>query len=159
MDVLIPNDISNGQLNRKNTKNARVTKLDGSSSFGKIPKLNDLFPEGEIFLKLGERGFYNSRLKILQGAFGLRHIWDRHRSEIGASNAEQIIVFIESVLKCGAEILIDENKYPNKPLVVESSSGMVVLELKRPQNENAYYTIITAYQRKSHPGTLMGQIK
>ena len=159
MEVLIPNDICSIKLSNKSTKNARVTKLDGSHVFGKVPSLNDKFPEGDIILKLGYQGFYNSSNNLLQGAFGLRHIWDKHRAEIGATNAEDVVRFVESILKVGADILIDESKHANKPLVIESSTGMVILELKSPQNEDAYYTIITAYDRKSHPGTLMGNIK
>jgi len=158
MDVLIPSSISDDTLRNKTKPNARVTKSDGSRYFGKVPKLNDSFPEGQIILKLGKRGFFNQTSREVQGAFGLRHIWDKHRREINATTVQEVVVFVESILKNGADVLIDDNKHPNKPLVVESSIGMVILELKRPQDEDAYYSIITAYERTSHPGTLMGNI-
>ncbi|EJG0899092.1 hypothetical protein C4H01_RS24445 [Vibrio parahaemolyticus] len=158
MDVLIPNDISNQKLRKKTTQNARVTKNDGVGSFGKVPKLNDAFPEGEIVLKLGSSGFFDPISRDLKKAFGLRHIWDKHRTEIGATTAQDVVAFVESVLQSGAEILIDKNKDPSKPLIVESSVGMVIVELKQPQGEDAYYSIITAYDRKSHPGTLVGNL-
>lgn len=158
MEVLIPNDISTQTLKAKNQQNARVTKNDGSGSFGRVPRLNDTFPEGEILLKLGNKGFFDPVSKSLKKAFGLRHIWDKHRQEIGATTAQDIVTFVESVLQSGAEIIIDKNKSPTKPLIVESNVGMVIVELKQPLGENAYYSIITAYVRKSHPGTLMGNL-
>lgn len=158
MSVLLPSDISGGMLNKKNTKNAKVTNSNGETTFGVMPRLNDKFPSGNITLKLGDSGFYDHKTKTLKGAFGLRHIWDKHRSEINAGSAEDVVTFVENVLTTGAEVLLDHNKDPNKPLIVESTHGMLVVELKEPQGEEPYYSVITAYVRKSHPGTLLGKI-
>ncbi|MCA2486255.1 MULTISPECIES: hypothetical protein [Vibrio] len=158
MNVLLPGDVSHQVLNNKKTKNARVTNSKGTTSFGQIPKLNSQFPEAEVILKLGDPGFYDLKVKQLKGAFGLRHIWDKHRSEINAQDASDVVKFIENVIRGGAEVLIEYGKDPNKPIILESSSGMVIVELKRPQGEDPYYSIVTAYDRKSHPGTLMGTL-
>ncbi len=158
MSILLPHDVSQQMLNSKKTKNAKVTNSNGTCSFGIMPNLNSKFPAGEIILKLGDPGFYDRREKKLKAAFGLRHIWDKHKVEIGATNAFDVIKFIESVITLGAEVLIDSNKDPNKPLIVESTAGMVVVELKQPQGEEPYYSIVTAYDKKRHAGTLVGNL-
>lgn len=152
MSLLLPSDITEAVLNEKKTKNARVAKSDGSEFFLDLPYMNADFPAGKIILKLGDSGFYNKKTGNLEGAYGLRHIWDKHRTELGATSAEDIVIFLESVLLAGAEVLIDAKKGPNKAIIVESGTGMMILELKKPQGEDPCYSIITAYDRKSHPG-------
>ncbi|MBJ4496672.1 hypothetical protein JGE14_23070 [Salmonella enterica subsp. enterica serovar Derby] len=158
MNLLLPRDIVEAVLNDKKTKNARVAKCEGSEFFLELPSMNAEFPAGKIILKLGDSGFYNKRTKSLEGAYGLRHIWDKHRVEIGATSAEDIVIFLESILLAGAEVLIDPKKGQNKAIVVESGTGMMILELKKPNGEDPYYSIITAYDRKSHPGTKLHTI-
>lgn len=160
MSIFTPNDVSLEMLNinKKTQQNAKVTNSNGAVSFGLMPKLNDNLPQGEVILKLGYKGFYSPREREPKGAFGLRHIWDKHRTEINAQSASDIILFIEEVMISGAEILIDQNKSLEKPLIVESSTGMVIVALKTPQEEDAYYHVVTAYDRKSHPGTLVGNL-
>jgi len=142
-------------LTGKGTKNARVCTSIGSDFFLDIPSISADFPAGKIILKLGDSGFYNRSSKRLECAYGLRHIWDKHRTEIGATCATDIIIFLEGILHQGAEMLLDSSKGPNKAIVVESGTGMMILELKRPQGEAPYYSVVTAYDRKSHPGILL----
>nr|WP_010890242.1 hypothetical protein [Salmonella enterica]AAB91550.1 hypothetical protein [Salmonella enterica subsp. enterica serovar Berta] len=122
-------------------------------NFSRTAKHECRLSRRKIILKLGDSGFYNKRTESLEGAYGLRHIWDKHRVEIGATSAEDIVIFLESILLAGAEVLIDPKKGQNKAIVVESGTGMMILELKKPNGEDPYYSIITAYDRKSHPGT------
>lgn len=152
------NNIKNTDLIKSNQKNARVTTNSGTTVFGKMPRLNARFPEGDIILKLGFVGFFDRQTKQKKGWYGLRHIWDNHQRELGARNARDIVSFIESVLVKKAQIIIDKAKDPDKPLVVEAQTGIVVLELISPTQEEPYYSIITAYSRKSHKGTLMGTL-
>lgn len=155
MEILLPRDITNAILVGKKTKNSRVSKNDGSEFFFTLPHLSADFPEGKVILKLGDLGYYNQSKQKLEGAYGIRHIWDKHRSEIGATCAEDIVKFLENIFLTGAQVLLDPRKGPNKVIVVESGTGMMIVELKKPQNEDAYYSIITAYDRKSHPGTIL----
>lgn len=150
--------ITTQHLNSKNAKNTKILTSLGNTFFGVMPQLNADFPEGDIILKLGDSGFYDKRTKQIKSAFGLRHIWDKHRAEIVANNATDIILFIESIITNGANVIIDNSKSKDKPLIVKSNMGMVVVELKTPQNEASYYSIITAYIKKSHPGTLMASL-
>lgn len=155
MEILLPRDITNAILSEKKKKNSRVSKNDGSDFFLTLPNLSADFPDGKVILKLGDSGYYNQSKKKLQGAYGLRHIWDKHRAEIGATCAEDIVNFLEGILLSGAQVLLDQNKGPNKVIVVESGTGMMIVELNKPQNEDPYYSIVTAYDRKSHPGTML----
>lgn len=61
--------------------------------------------------------FLQQKDKSLEGAYGLRHIWDKHRVEIGATSAEDIVIFLESILLAGAEVLIDPKKAKTKRLL------------------------------------------
>lgn len=155
MEILLPQDITSAILLGKKKKNSRVCKIDGSEFFFTIPHLSADFPGGNIILKLGDPGYYNKSQKKLEGAYGLRHIWDKHRAEIGATCAEDIVNFLEKILLSGAQVLLDPKKGPDKVIVVESGTGMMIVELKKPNNEDAYYSIVTAYDRKSHPGTVL----
>lgn len=155
MEILLPQDITSAILLEKKKKNSRVCKIDGSEVFFTIPHLSADFPDGKIILKLGDPGYYNKSQQKLEGAYGLRHIWDKHRAEIGATCAEDIVNFLEKILLSGAQVLLDPKKGPNKVIVVESATGMMIVELKKPNNEDAYYSIVTAYARKSHPGTVL----
>lgn len=157
MSVFLATDITHQILTGKTTKNAKVTNSQGLCSFGIMPTLSPNFPQGNIILKLGDRGFFCPREKKLKGAFGLRHVWDRHAVEIGASSASDVVIFIEQVITQGAEIIFDKKKSPNKPLIVESSTGMVVVELLNIAGVQVY-SIVTAYTRKSHPGVLLGTL-
>lgn len=150
-----PHTITTQHLDSKNAKNTKILTTSGDAIFGVMPQLSPDLPEGNIILKLGDSGFYDRHTKQVKSAFGLRHIWDKHRIEIVASNATEIVVFIESII---TNVIIDNSKSKDKPLIVKSNMGIVVVELKTPQNEPPHYSIITAYTRKSHPGTLMASL-
>jgi hypothetical protein len=149
-----PQDITTALAGEKSTKNARVANTAGSISYGMFPINNQGFPVAEIILKLGYIGFKANR----DGAFGLRHIWEKHRNEIGLSSPSEIPAFIESILTPGSEVIIDHNKDPRKPLIIESSIGLLTLSLTQPQLELHHYNIITAYARKSHPGIVIATL-
>lgn len=157
MSVFVVTDVTHQILTGKTTRNAKVTNSQGLCSFGVMPILSPYFPQGEIILKLGDRGFFSQKEKKLKAAFGLRHIWDRHAVEIGASSASDVVIFIEKVITQGSEIIFDKKKSPNKPLIVESSTGMVVVELLNISGVPVY-SIVTAYTRKGHPGVLLGRL-
>ena len=152
--MLQHNEITLELVSLKNKKNTRVLNELGQESFGNFPANNHNFPVGEIYLKLGYIGYTNAR----SGAFGLRHIWEKHGTELGLQEPKEILGFIKKVLAEGAEVIVDSMKDPNKPLVVESSSGLITLALETPNNKLPNYHIITAYSRKSHPGVVIATI-
>ena len=148
-NLILPTDITTAILNDKKTKNSIVCTSSGKDSFSTFPHVSDKFPQGKICLKLGYIGFGDFR----DGAFGLRHIWDKHRTEIGAVSALDVVLFLEKVVAKGSVVIIDNKKAPDKPLILESLTGMAVVEF----NNGAYY-ITSAYDRKSHKGVVIANL-
>ncbi|EGQ7796282.1 hypothetical protein RG677_004805 [Vibrio parahaemolyticus] len=153
MSILSSTDVTKELLSKSNTKNHRILSSSGNVSFGQLPHINDNFPSGEIHLRLGFVGIGSART----GAFGLRHIVEKHGPEIGIDDAAGAIEFIELVLSAGAVIKLD-GKGGTKPLVINSSHGMVILEKKTPRDEAVHYSIITAYEKINYPGTILGEM-
>lgn len=92
------------------------------------------------------------------GVFGLRHIWEDHANELSFGCPSEVPGFVEKVISSGTPVLIDSGKNPDSPLVVNSSHGMAVLRyVKAP--EESFYDIITAYNRRNHPGTVIASIR
>lgn len=154
IEVFQPRDVTAALANDKRSKNALVANTSGVVSFGTFPSNNHSFPSGDITLRLGYVGYGAGR----KGAFGLRHIWEKHKTEVMATNPEDIPAFIEAIITKGSNVIIDKDKDPNKPLIVESKVGLLTLGLKLPNNANPYYHVITAYARKSHPGTVIATL-
>lgn len=151
MQTLHPNDITLELASLKTRKNTRILNDLGQESFGTFPANKHNFPAGEIYLKLGVIGFTEAR----KGAFGLRHIWEKHQSDLELKCIQDIPAFIEKVLSEGAEVIVDKSKSPDKPLIVESNSGLITLALETPKGLPPHYNIITAYNRKNHPGVVI----
>ena len=129
-------------------KNQFVTNTSGGLSFGTMPINNHGFAQLEIRLKTGYIGKGWTR----QGAYGVRHIFEKHGSELNLTCPSQVSSFIESIITTGAEVIIDNNKDPLKPLIIESNNGMVITAISGCQS---YYNIISAYDRKQHPGIVI----
>jgi hypothetical protein len=153
IQTLKPNDVTLALANKKTQKNTRISNDIGLLSFGIFPANKHDFPVGNVYLRLGFIGFSGAR----KGAFGLRHIWEKHGSELGLTAPKEVPGFIDKILVPGAEVIIDNSKDPDKPVVVESSNGLITLGLVEPKNEDSYYHIITAYSRKNHPGTVIAE--
>lgn len=151
--IFQPSDITLEHVSKKNKPNSLITNQLGHISFGDFPANNHDFPEATIILRLGLIGYGYGRL----GAFGLRHIWEKHRIDLGITNPSEVVNFIESIIQPGAEVLIDKKKSPNKPLIIESSNGLISLNLTNI-GDQPVYSIITAYDRKSHPGNVIATI-
>ncbi|MFS1985993.1 hypothetical protein BCU00_019800, partial [Vibrio breoganii] len=79
--------------------------------------------------------------------------------ELNSQNAEDVVKFIESVLQVGAEVIIDPKKSPNKPLIVESNTGMVVVDLKELSKRRAFTTSLLPTIRKLIPCNVMGNLE
>ena len=154
MQIFQPQDVTLAIANLRTQKNARVSNSRGQISFGLFPSNNHNFPVGDIHLKLGFIGNGHRR----KGAYGLRHIWEKHGAELGLTAPLQVPDFIKTVLQPGANVIVDHSKSSDKPLIVESNNGLVTLGVVKPNNEPPYYHIITAYGRKSHPGIIIANL-
>lgn len=91
-----------------------------------------ILPKGDIYLYEGKKQ-----------AFGASHIWMRHGSELqkkGFLNAE---MYVESILKLGAEVYCEQSFPKLKPIILRRPNGVVILEYR--EKPFAHYSVITAY--------------
>lgn len=152
MEPIHHTDLNLECMGHNKKKNSFVTTSSGSISFGIFPENNNQWPTLEIRLKLGLVGHGKGRL----GAFGVRHIFEKHGQEMNLTCPSEVSGHIESVIKTGAIVMVDSKKDPNKPLIIESSTGMAILTLSKCKT---YYHIISSYKRFSHPGITIATIK
>jgi hypothetical protein len=104
--VYQPSDLSDVVMNGKNTKNALITNPQTNGvSFGRIPPNNSGVSEGEIYLKLGLIGHGRER----KGAFGVRHVWEKHQKDLGIIKPEDTPRVIAEILSEGVDILLSGN--------------------------------------------------
>ncbi|MBU1468572.1 MAG: hypothetical protein KJ868_13130 [Gammaproteobacteria bacterium] len=151
--ILTLDQITLNVMTHNRTKNALIESASSVVSFGFFPENNNGFPSAKICLKLGFIGSGKGRA----GAYGLRHIFEKHGGELGMTCPSEVVSYVKSIIKPGSEILVDYKKEPDRPLVIESSTGLIVLALAGV-GESKHYNIISAYTRFSHPGTVIATI-
>jgi hypothetical protein len=140
---------------KRDKQNAKIINPEtGKLSFGFIPE-NSTIASGEIYLRLGfigvGRGF--------SGGFGARHIWDKHSKDLSLSKFADVPSRVAELLLEGCDVLVDSSKGGNdKPIVLNTSKGMVVLTKKGAINA-IEYSIVSAYGRANHPGTVVATLK
>lgn len=150
--VYQPSDLSEEVINGKNTKNALVTNPQtGGLSFGKIPPNNNGVSEGEIYLKLGLAG--HGRLR--KGAFGARHVWEKHKSDLGITTPDQTPMIIAEILSEGVDILLSTTDA--RPIALNTKYGVVILE-EKVIDQVTSYSIVSAYGKKNIAGIVIGQL-
>jgi len=137
------------------TQNKRGTRIinprTGLMSFGTVPP-NSHVLEGLIYLKLGFPGRGHKK----DGAFGARHIWDKHRGEWPGLTPEQIPEKVLDILVPGADILLYQGG--GKIITLNTSQGMVVLQEER-EGSGFIYSVVTAYTRKDPKGIKIAQLQ
>ena len=150
--VYQPSDLSDQVMSGKNTKNALVTNPQtNGTSFGRIPPNSNGVIEGDIYLKLGLVGHGQQR----KGAFGARHVWEKHKNDLGISNACDTPMIIAEILSEGVDILIGVT--PDRPIALNTKYGVVILEQKTIEQETIY-SIVSAYGKKNITGTVIGKL-
>jgi len=123
----------------------------GITFFGSIEATkvgNIIVPSGHIILKRG-----------VPNAFGVAHIWARHKQDmnaLGYSSIEQVPHYVAEIVHPGAVIQYESDKrYKNHRLtIVKSERGIAILEFI----DNAY-SIVTAYNRKRPRGSIIGSVR
>jgi len=148
-------ELTNELADERGAKNQKLENPEGGGfSFAYIPK-NKVIEEGEVFLCLGYAGFGVDR----KGAFGARHIWEKHKLDLGLSRFSDVPGVVSGLLSEGCNVLVDKSKGGlDKPIVVNTSSGMVSLQ-KKVVDEVVEYHVLTAYRRTNHPGIVVATLK
>lgn len=114
-------------------------------------------PSGEIYLYEGE---YWYKRGVATG-FGLAHIEHKHGPELvphGYTTTTDYIRFVDEVLRPGAVVHTEVDK--TKPIVVQASIGMVVLQSRYDfATQTEYYYVVTAYKKARPHGWAIGDWK
>lgn len=155
--VFLPTDLNEAIMAAKSTRNALVVNPNtGGMSFGRIPINNSGIAEGEIYLKLGFIGFGRER----EGAFGARHVWEKHKKDLNIAIPEDTAQTIADILQVGIDIVVnfEVKKHAIRPVLLNTARGRVVVEEKTMEGIPSY-TIISAYGNKDAPGTLIGNLE
>lgn len=135
------------------TKNKKVLNpQSGTLIFGKIPENPTGIPSGVIHLRLGYVGSGRKR----SGAFGARHIWEKHKADLSISSPSEVPQILANILEPGVNILYEDTK---KPVVLNTSKGLVSLQLKKNESGGNEYSIISAYGRKNSRGIVFAKLE
>lgn len=156
---LLPEYLTESLLTSSSTKNTKVFSPTNKLSYGRIPAAPAFNIEaGEVYLRLGLVGKFVKKGQPKLGAFGARHIWDKHRSDLNLQYPSDIPKVVASILRNGADVLVDKSKSAVKPLVLNSNVGIVILQPKKTAEGGIEYSIVSAYGRRNHKGTVIGQL-
>ncbi|KAB2825791.1 MULTISPECIES: hypothetical protein [Aliivibrio] len=149
-------DLNEQLMSGKNEKNAKIVNpKTGKLSFGRVPDNNNDIPSGDIYLKLGLMGRGFKRY----GAFGARHIWEKHNVDLCIPKQEMLPQIIADMLVEGTNVLVNFAIKNNKrPVVLNTKLGRVALEPEMKAGKT-YYSIVSAYGNKNAPGTVIGTLK
>lgn len=140
-------------MSSNSTKNNKIINPEsGSVIFAEVPENKTGIPSGFINLKLGFIGTGRDR----RGAFGARHIWEKHKLDLNIQSPDLLPQIIKDILQPGVDILYESK---DKPVVLNTVKGLVSLQLKKDALGNNEYSIISAYGRKNSRGVVFAQLK
>lgn len=152
---LLPEYLTEKLLTSSSTKNRKVFSPTNKLSYGRIPDAPAFnIKAGDIYLRLGFSGSGKNK----SGAFGARHIWDKHRGDLSLQYPSDIPKVVASILSKGANVLVDKSKSADRPLVLNSNVGIVILQPKKTAEGGIEYSIVSAYGRRNHKGTVIRQL-
>lgn len=151
-------DLNDTLMSDSKSKGSKVANPNtGKLSYGHIPENNNGIPNGPIYLKLGLVGSGGGR----QGAFGARHVWEKHKSDLNISTPEETPQVIANILASGVNVLVNFNAghSPHRPVVLNTSMGRVALTPYKEVGGVDAYSIVSAYGNKNAPGTVIGKLE
>ncbi len=133
---------------------------NGTEVFGRVPEIDSngiYLPSGDIHLLNGEHYGPNR-------GFGVEHIIAEHDSQIsrafpslaGMEAKDRVVAYVAKILLRRAPIFVEADR-PDRPVVIHTTAGGVVLE-RRGKPENAWYSVVSAYNKKSRRGQMMGSL-
>lgn len=118
-----------------------------------MPKFQ--LPGGEIYLRVGIHISDNK-------GFGIRHIWEAHRTDLekyGCVTIDQVAQHIANMVKPGAPIFCEfrEMRSGQRLAVMKVPAGSLILEPRNERRGFGYY-VVTWYPKRRQDGTLVGRI-
>lgn len=146
-------DLTKELFDENNQKNYKlINPKTKNQIFGKIPDNRSEIPSGLIYLRLGYVGNGYNR----QGAFGARHIWEKHRNDLNLNSPQELPIKLSEILTEGVEVLYEDK---NKPVVLNTTQGIVSLQQKRDDKGNIEYSIISAYYKTQARGIVFCKLE
>lgn len=139
-------------------KGSKATKLmnpeTNGLSFGYIPK-NKTIEAGEIYLTLGYSGYGVKRA----GAFGARHVWEKHKVDLCLVNFSDVPAKVAALLANDCDVMVNPlSGGLESPIVLNTSHGMVALAKKMIDKKPEYH-VISAYGRRNPHGFVVAKLK
>lgn len=143
------------------TKYIRVLNpKTGTDIFGLFPEIDQLavyLPPGKIHLCHGEHVGPNR-------GFGIEHILAEHGGQIARAHPslarlnphDMVIGYVNKILLRQAPIFIEADNV-NRPVVIHTVTGGVILERRGPEHAT-WYSVVSAYNRKTRRGIVMASL-
>lgn len=141
-------------LNRK--QNVLIPHPSGSYSYGTIPDMPNFgLRGGEIFLRVGVHIAANR-------GFGIRHIWEAHKSDLakyGCGSIDHVAEHIANMVVHKAPIYCEfqQVRSDHRLTVMKTPAGSLVLEPRNERSGFGYY-VVTWYPKRNPSGKLVGQV-
>jgi len=146
-------ELTDELLSMTKMKNVKVLNpVTGTLIFGKVPANLSGIPSGFIYLRLG----YVANGYLRQGAFGARHVWEKHRKDLNINAPENLPQILADILVVGVDILYEAT---NKPAVLNTHKGLVSLQLKKDSTGSDEYSIVSAYNSRRSRGTVFAKLE
>jgi len=151
--MLKATDLTIALMSSNTTKNNKILNpANGTLVFGKIPENPTGIPSGYIYLRLGYVGKGYNRA----GAFGARHIWEKHKADLCITRPENTPIKLAQMLTEGVDVLYED---ANKPVVLNTSQGIISLQLKKGEDGTNEYSIVSAYYRTQARGIVFCKLE
>ena len=144
----------------KPPKNSAVASPHTNSlAFATVPEISrdDLqLPNGQVSLRYG-RHFGN------HSGFGILHIWEQHQAALtsaGYPTIHDVARYVSEIVRPRADITCEfsDMRGDHKIAVVRSNAGTAILKPIRSDQESTLYSIVTAFDRRTREGTLVGRL-
>lgn len=151
-------DLNETLMSESKSKGSKIVNPNtGKLSYGHIPENNNGIPSGPIYLKLGNVGSGRFR----NGAFGARHVWEKHKNDLNISNPVDTPQVIANILILGVNVLVDfdAEHSPHRPVVLNTSIGRVALIHYKELGGIDAYSIVSAYGNKNATGIVIGTLE
>lgn len=143
------------------TKYIRVLNpKTGTDIFGLFPEIDQrgiYLPPGNIHLCHGDHYGPNK-------GFGVLHIIAEHGGQIARAYPalaplaphDMVVGYVNKILMRQAPVFIEADNV-SRPVVIHTVAGGVILE-KRGPDHAAWYSVVSAYNRKARRGELMASL-
>ncbi|EKF9707696.1 TPA: hypothetical protein PMC41_003348 [Vibrio cholerae] len=128
--------------------------------FGSIPEISfrgSFFIGADIFLRYGEHRGVNR-------GFGAVHIWAEHSKdliELGYPTRDDVARFVSDLIRPRCPIYCEFNnpRGNHRLAVLKTAIGVVYLEQTYNQENEPFYSVVTAFPKGKAHGTQIGSVR